>query len=103
MAEQTNHSHDQEAKIEGIPLTVEESLAILDKWTTHPGLLTALFDAGQLAAAEVRRLRERVEVLEGDNAHLRHVCDTLIEDLKASVKAKPPVQDVREPLKFSSN
>jgi hypothetical protein len=58
MGEQTNHNHDQEAKIEGIPLTVEESLAILDKWATHPGLLTALFDAGPLAAAEVRRLRE---------------------------------------------
>jgi len=101
MAEQTNH--DEEAKIEGIPLTVEESLAILDKWTTHPGLLTALFDAGQLAAAEVRRLREQVKQLEADNEHLQRICDTLVEDLTASVEAKPPVQDVRERLKFSSN
>jgi hypothetical protein len=101
MGEQTNH--DQEAKIEGIPLTVDESLSILDKWTTHPGLLTALFDAGQLAAAEVRRLRERVKQLEADNEHLLRICDTLVEDLTASVKAKPPVQDVRERLKFSSN
>jgi hypothetical protein len=101
MGEQTNH--DEEAKIEGIPLTVDESLAILDKWTTHPGLLTALFDAGQLAAAEVRRLRDKVKQLEADNEHLQRICDTLVEDLTASVKAKPPVQDVRERLKFSSN
>jgi hypothetical protein len=101
MAEQTNH--DEEAKIEGIPLTVDESLSILDKWTTHPGLLTALFDAGQLAAAELRRLRERVKQLEADNEHLQRICDTLVEDLTASVKAKTPVQDVRERFKFSSN
>jgi hypothetical protein len=101
MAEQTNH--DEEAKIEGIPLTVDESLAILDKWTTHPGLLTALFDSSQLAAAELRRLRDKVKQLEADNEHLRGICDTLVEDLTASVKAKPPVQDVRERLKFSSN
>jgi hypothetical protein len=101
MAEQTNH--DEEAKIEGIPLTVDESLAILDKWTTHPGLLTALFDSSQLAAAELRRLRDKVKQLEADNEHLQRICDTLVEDLTASVKAKPPVQDVRERLKFSSN
>ena len=101
MAEQTNH--DEEAKIEGIPLTVDESLAMIDKWATHPGLLTALFDAGQLAAAEVRRLRDKVKQLEADNEHLRGICDTLVEDLTASVKAKPPVQDVRERFKFSSN
>jgi hypothetical protein len=101
MGEQTNHN--DEAKIEGIPLTVDESLSILDKWTTHPGLLTALFDAGQLAAAEVRRLRERVRYLEDDNEQLRQICDTLVEDLTEGIQADKPVEDVRKRFEFSSN
>lgn len=97
---QDNHT---EAKIEGIPLTVDESLAMLDKWATHPGLLMALFDAGQLAAAELRRLRALVEQLEEDNEQLRQICDTLVEDLTAEVKTKQPVVDARERFKLSRN
>ena len=102
MAEQPQDNHT-EAKIEGIPLTVDESLAMLDKWATHPGLLTALFDAGQLAAAELRRLRALVEQLEEDNEQLRQICDTLVEDLTAEVKTKPTVVDARERFKLSAN
>ena len=102
MEEQPQDNHT-EAKIEGIPLTVDESLAMLDKWATHPGLLTALFDAGQLAAAELRRLRALVEQLEEDNEQLRQICDTLVEDLTAEVKTKPTVVDARERFRLSSN
>ena len=102
MEEQPQDNHT-EAKIEGIPLTVDESLAMLDKWATHPGLLTALFDAGQLAAAELRRLRALVEQLEEDNEQLRQICDTLVEDLTAEVKTKPTVVDARERFKLSAN
>lgn len=101
--EEQPQNNQIEAKIEGIPLTVDESLAMLDKWATHPGLLMALFDAGQLAAAEVRRLRERVKQLEQDNEQLTQICDTLVEDLTADVKAKPTVVDARERFKLSSN
>ena len=102
MEEQPQDNHT-EAKIEGIPLTVDESLAMLDKWATHPGLLMALFDAGQLAAAELRRLRALVEQLEEDNEQLRQICDTLVEDLTAEVKTKPTVVDARERFKLSRN
>ena len=101
--EEQSQDNRTEAKIEGIPLTVDESLAMLDKWATHPGLLMALFDAGQLAAAELRRLRERVKQLEEDNEQLRQICDTLVEDLTAEVKTKPTVMDARERFGFSSN
>lgn len=92
-----------EAKIEGIPLTVDDALRIVEKFAENPGVLKAVFDSGQLAAAEVRRLRERVKQLEEDNEQLTQICDTLVEDLTAEVKTKPTVVDARERFGFSSN
>jgi Rad3-related DNA helicase len=41
------------------PLTVDEAMALIGKWETHPGLLLAVFDAA-------RKLRDEVELLQGE-------------------------------------
>jgi hypothetical protein len=38
------------------PLSVDEAMALIGKWETHPGLLLAIFDAA-------RKLRDEVELL----------------------------------------
>ena len=39
------------------PLSVDEAMDLIGKWETHPGLLTAIFDAS-------RKLRDEVELLQ---------------------------------------
>lgn len=45
------------------PLTVNQAMALITKWETHPGLLMAIFDAS-------RKLRDEVELLRDDNVTL---------------------------------
>ena len=39
------------------PLSVDEAMDLIGKWETHPGLLTAIFDAA-------RKLRDEIELLQ---------------------------------------
>jgi predicted nucleic acid-binding Zn-ribbon protein len=45
------------------PLSVDQAMALIGKWETHPGLLTAIFDAS-------RKLRDEVEQLRDNNVTL---------------------------------
>ena len=45
------------------PLSVDEAMALIGKWETHPGLLLAVFDAA-------RKLRDEVELLRDNNVAL---------------------------------
>jgi len=45
------------------PLSVDEAMALIGKWETHPGLLLAIFDAA-------RKLRDEVELLRDNNVAL---------------------------------
>jgi predicted nucleic acid-binding Zn-ribbon protein len=45
------------------PLSVDEAMDLIGKWETHPGLLTAVFDAA-------RKLRDEVEVRRDNNVTL---------------------------------
>jgi hypothetical protein len=58
------------------PLSVDEAMALIGKWETHPGLLTAIFDAS-------RKLRDEVELLRDNNVNLM----TKIGDLGKQNKA----------------
>jgi hypothetical protein len=58
------------------PLSLDEAMDLIGKWETHPGLLTAIFDAS-------RKLRDEVEMLRDNNVNLM----TKIGDLGKQNKA----------------
>ena len=43
------------------PLSVDEAMALIGKWETHPGLLMAIFDASRQLRDEVERLRDELQ------------------------------------------
>jgi hypothetical protein len=58
------------------PLSVDEAMALIGKWETHPGLLTAIFDAS-------RKLRDEVEVRRDNNVTLMTKIGELGKENKA--------------------
>lgn len=52
------------------PLTVNQAMALITKWETHPGLLMAIFDAA-------RKLRDEVELQRDEKASLQTELDQL--------------------------
>ena len=52
------------------PLSVDEAMNLIGKWETHPGLLTAIFDAA-------RKLRDEVELLRDEKAAMQTELDQL--------------------------
>lgn len=52
------------------PLSVDEAMDLIGKWETHPGLLTAIFDAA-------RKLRDEVELLRDEKAAMQTELDQL--------------------------
>lgn len=58
------------------PLSVDEAMDLIDKWETHPGLLTAIFDAA-------RKLRDEVEVRRDNNVTLMTKINELGKENKA--------------------
>jgi flagellar biosynthesis/type III secretory pathway M-ring protein FliF/YscJ len=43
------------------PLSVDEAMALIGKWETHPGLLLAVFDAARKLRDEVELLRDQLQ------------------------------------------
>jgi hypothetical protein len=43
------------------PLSVDEAMALVGKWETHPGLLMAIFDASRKLRDEVELLRDQLQ------------------------------------------
>jgi hypothetical protein len=58
------------------PLSVDEAMALIGKWETHPGLLLAIFDAA-------RKLRDEVEVRRDNNVTLMTKIGELGKENKA--------------------
>jgi hypothetical protein len=58
------------------PLSVDEAMALIGKWETHPGLLLAVFDAA-------RKLRDEVEVRRDNNVTLMTKIGELGKENKA--------------------
>ena len=58
------------------PLSVDEAMDLIGKWETHPGLLTAIFDAS-------RKLRDEVELLRDNNVTLMNKINELGKENKA--------------------
>jgi hypothetical protein len=58
------------------PLSVDEAMDLIGKWETHPGLLTAIFDAA-------RKLRDEVEVRRDNNVTLMTKIGELGKENKA--------------------
>ena len=62
--------------IDDNPLSVDEAMDLIGKWETHPGLLTAIFDAA-------RKLRDEVEVRRDNNVTLMTKIGELGKENKA--------------------
>lgn len=58
------------------PLSVDEAMDLIGKWETHPGLLTAIFDAA-------RKLRDEVELRRDNNVTLMTKIGELGKENKA--------------------
>ena len=58
------------------PLSIDEAMDLIGKWETHPGLLTAIFDAA-------RKLRDEVEVRRDNNVTLMTKIGELGKENKA--------------------
>ena len=58
------------------PLSVDEAMQLIGKWETHPGLLTAIFDAA-------RKLRDEVELRRDNNVTLMTKIGELGKENKA--------------------
>jgi hypothetical protein len=66
----------EDPTIDDNPLSVDEAMALVGKWETHPGLLTAVFDAA-------RKLRDEVEVRRDNNVTLMTKIGELGKENKA--------------------
>jgi predicted nuclease with TOPRIM domain len=58
------------------PLSIDEAMDLIGKWETHPGLLTAIFDAA-------RKLRDEVELRRDNNVTLMNKINELGKENKA--------------------
>lgn len=58
------------------PLSIDEAMDLIGKWETHPGLLTAIFDAA-------RKLRDEVELRRDNNVTLMTEIGELGKENKA--------------------
>jgi predicted nuclease with TOPRIM domain len=58
------------------PLSVDEAMDLIGQWETHPGLLTAIFDAA-------RKLRDEVELRRDNNVTLMNKINELGKENKA--------------------
>jgi predicted small metal-binding protein len=67
------------------PLSVDEAMDLIGKWETHPGLLTAIFDAS-------RRLRDQVELLRDIKNHMQNSQDELVRIIAQHVRDRKAMQ-----------
>ena len=58
------------------PLSIDQAMDLIEKWETHPGLLTAIFDAA-------RKLRDEVELRRDNNVTLMNKINELGKENKA--------------------
>ena len=62
------------------PLSVDEAMALVGKWETHPGLLLAVFDAS-------RKLRDEVEILRDQVCELEVLNKNLLVNMESTQRA----------------
>jgi len=74
------------------PLSVDEAMALIGKWETHPGLLMAIFDASRKLRDEVELLRDEVKLLRDANHHMQKSQDELIRIIAQHVRDKKAMQ-----------
>jgi alanyl-tRNA synthetase len=74
------------------PLSVDEAMALIGKWETHPGLLLAVFDAA-------RKLRDEVELLRDTKNHMQKSNDELTRFLAQHVRDKKAMQTKLDQLR----
>jgi predicted nucleic acid-binding Zn-ribbon protein len=73
------------------PLSVDEAMALIGKWETHPGLLLAIFDAA-------RKLRDEVEVRRDNNVTLMTKIGELCKENKALRTELGQLRDTKKNL-----
>jgi predicted nucleic acid-binding Zn-ribbon protein len=73
------------------PLSVDEAMALIGKWETHPGLLLAIFDAA-------RKLRDEVEVRRDNNVTLMTKIGELGKENKALQTELDRLRDTKNNL-----
>jgi hypothetical protein len=78
--------------IDDNPLSVDQAMDLIGKWETHPGLLTAIFDAA-------RKLRDEVELLRDANNHMQKSQDDLIRIIAQHVRDKKALQTELDQLR----
>jgi chromosome segregation ATPase len=78
------------------PLSVDQAMDLIGKWETHPGLLTAIFDAA-------RKLRDEVELLRDTKNHMQKSHDELTRFLAQHVRDKKAMQTELDQLRDSRN
>ena len=78
------------------PLSVDEAMALIGKWETHPGLLLAVFDAA-------RKLRDEVEVLRDTKNHLQTSQNELMRIIAQHVRDKKAMQTEIDQLRDRKN
>jgi chromosome segregation ATPase len=81
------------------PLSVDEAMALIGKWETHPGLLTAIFDASRKLRDEVELLRDEVKLLRDANNHMQKSQDDLIRIIAQHVRDKKALQTELDQLR----
>jgi hypothetical protein len=81
------------------PLSVDEAMALVGKWETHPGLLMAIFDAARKLRDEVELLRDEVKLLRDANNHMQKSQDDLIRIIAQHVRDKKALQTELDQLR----
>jgi hypothetical protein len=81
------------------PLSVDEAMALIGKWETHPGLLLAVFDAARKLRDEVELLRDEVKLLRDANNHMQKSQDDLIRIIAQHVRDKKAMQTELDQLR----
>jgi len=81
------------------PLSVDEAMALIGKWETHPGLLLAVFDAARKLRDEVELLRDEVKLLRDANNHMQKSQDELIRIIAQHVRDKKAMQTELDQLR----
>jgi DNA repair exonuclease SbcCD ATPase subunit len=85
------------------PLSVDEAMALIGKWETHPGLLMAIFDAARKLRDEVELLRDEVKLLRDANNHMQKSQDDLIRIIAQHVRDKKALQTELDQLRDTKN
>lgn len=81
------------------PLSVDQAMDLIGKWETHPGLLTAVFDASRKLRDEVEILRDEVKLLRDANNHMQKSQDDLIRIIAQHVRDKKALQTKLDQLR----